>query len=60
MPTSSPVFPSLSRIRQVSAKIALEAAAIAYERGLADRERPENILEHIRDYMVQPVYPRSA
>ncbi|MDJ0758422.1 MAG: NAD-dependent malic enzyme [Woeseiaceae bacterium] len=54
------LFPSLSRIREVSAHIALEVAGIAYDRGLTDRERPENILEDIRDYMFRPIYPHYA
>ncbi len=54
------LFPSLSRIREVSAHIALEVAGIAYDRGLTDRERPKNILEDIRSYMFKPVYPHYA
>ena len=54
------LFPALSRIRQVSKKIALEVAGIAYDHGLADRERPDNIPEDIRAYMFQPVYPHYA
>ena len=54
------LFPSLSRIRDVSAHIALEVAGIAYDRGLADKERPKNILEDIRAYMFRPVYPHYA
>jgi malate dehydrogenase (oxaloacetate-decarboxylating)(NADP+) len=54
------VFPSLSHIREVSTRIAVEVATIAYDRGLADRERPADVLDDIRAYMFQPVYPHHA
>jgi len=54
------IFPSLSRIRQVSAGIAYEVARIAFDRGLADREEPEDILAEIHRHMYQPVYPDYA
>ncbi|MDJ0916581.1 MAG: NAD-dependent malic enzyme [Woeseiaceae bacterium] len=54
------LFPSLSRIREVSARIAAEVAGIAYDRGLTDRERPADILEDIREHMFRPVYPHYA
>jgi malate dehydrogenase (oxaloacetate-decarboxylating)(NADP+) len=54
------VYPSLSRIREVSALIAAEVAAIAYDQGLAGREAPEDILEDTRAQMFDPVYPHYA
>jgi malate dehydrogenase (oxaloacetate-decarboxylating)(NADP+) len=54
------VYPSLSRIRKVSAHIALEVAKIAWSEGLADREEPEDIMADIREHMYQPVYPHYA
>jgi malate dehydrogenase (oxaloacetate-decarboxylating)(NADP+) len=54
------LFPSLARIRQVSARIAERVAGIAYDRGLADSERPDDIPGAIREYMFQPVYPHYA
>ena len=51
------LFPSLSRIREVSAHIALEVASIAYDRGLTDRERPDNVLDDVYSHMFKPVYP---
>lgn len=51
------VYPSLSRVREVSALIAAEVAAIAYDQGLAQREAPDDILSDIREHMFQPVYP---
>ena len=54
------IYPSLSRIREVSALIAREVAAIAYRRGLTDREEPDDILADIHAQMFQPVYPHYA
>ena len=54
------IYPSLSRIREVSALIAREVAAIVYRRGLTDREEPDNILADIHEQMFQPVYPHYA
>jgi malate dehydrogenase (oxaloacetate-decarboxylating)(NADP+) len=50
------IFPHLSRIREVSAKIAAAVAELAYEHGLATEERPENLLQHIHSIMFEPVY----
>lgn len=54
------IYPPLSRIREVSAKIAYEVAMIAFEKGLADREMPEDLMGEIRATMYQPVYPHYA
>ena len=54
------VYPSLSRIREVSALIAFEVASIAYDQGLAQRETPADILADIRQQMFQPLYPHYA
>jgi malate dehydrogenase (oxaloacetate-decarboxylating)(NADP+) len=54
------VYPPLSSIRKVSALIARDVAKIAYDRGLTDREEPEDILADIRAYMYRPVYPHYA
>jgi malate dehydrogenase (oxaloacetate-decarboxylating)(NADP+) len=54
------VYPSLSRIREVSALIATEVATIAYREGLASGEPPEDLLAHIREQMFQPLYPHYA
>ena len=50
------IFPSLSRIREVSATIAVAVAELAYDNGLAREERPENLLEHVTNMMFEPVY----
>jgi malate dehydrogenase (oxaloacetate-decarboxylating)(NADP+) len=54
------IYPSLNRIRQVSALIARDVAKIAYDEGLTDKEEPDDILADIHDYMYQPVYPHYA
>ena len=54
------LFPSLARIRDVSAHIALEVAGVAYDRELAGKPRPKNILEDIHEYIFKPVYPHYA
>jgi malate dehydrogenase (oxaloacetate-decarboxylating)(NADP+) len=51
------IYPPLSRVREVSAKIAYEVAMIAFNSGLSDREMPEDLMAEIRGYMYQPVYP---
>ena len=54
------IYPPLSRIREVSAKIAYEVATIAFEKGLADREMPEDLMAEIHAHMYQPIYPHYA
>jgi malate dehydrogenase (oxaloacetate-decarboxylating)(NADP+) len=58
--TRGRVYPPLSHIRSVSAKIAYDVAKLAYDKGLTDREEPEDIMAEIHDYMYQPVYPHYA
>jgi malic enzyme len=40
----------------VSARIAEAVAETAFSKGLARRERPENLLDAIRSEMFEPVY----
>ena len=54
------VYPSLQRIRQVSSLIARDVAQIAYDKGLAGKDEPEDLMAEIRDYMYQPIYPHYA
>jgi malate dehydrogenase (oxaloacetate-decarboxylating)(NADP+) len=54
------VYPPLSRIREVSAKIAYEVARIAFDTGLAQCEEPEDLMADIRSRMYQPIYPHYA
>ena len=51
------VYPKLTSIRQVSAKIAADVAAMAYDRGYTDKPRPDDILADVHDHMYHPVYP---
>ncbi len=50
------VYPSLTKIREVSLKIATAVAEAAYRDGLAGRARPADITEDIRSRMFNPVY----
>lgn len=52
------VYPPLTRIREVSAVIAAATAEVAYERGLAGKPKPENILSYMRSQMYDPSYPK--
>ena len=54
------IYPSLQRIREVSALIARDVAKLAYDKGLTDKVEPEDILAEIREYMYQPVYRHFA
>jgi malate dehydrogenase (oxaloacetate-decarboxylating)(NADP+) len=54
------VFPSLTRIRHVSAVIAAEVAEVAFNRGLAGRPKPDNLLTYIKSQMYEPKYERYA
>ena len=54
------VYPPLSRIRSVSAKIAYDVAKMVYDQGLTDKEEPDDIKAEIHDYMYHPVYPHYA
>ncbi|MGD8320017.1 MAG: NAD-dependent malic enzyme [Gemmatimonadota bacterium] len=51
------IYPSLSRIREVSAYIAEAVASVAFERGLARAERPEDLGTAVREAMFHPEYP---
>ncbi len=54
------VYPSLTRIREVSLTIATEVAQVAYERGLARAPRPDDLREHVRGLMFEPSYTPYA
>jgi malate dehydrogenase (oxaloacetate-decarboxylating)(NADP+) len=54
------VYPKLSHIRHVSAKIAADVATMAYDKGYTDRPRPDDILKDVQDYMYHPIYPHYA
>ena len=50
------IYPTLSRIREVSAAIATAVAGIAYERGLATEPRPDDLPGYVRAFMYNPTY----
>jgi malate dehydrogenase (oxaloacetate-decarboxylating)(NADP+) len=50
------VFPPLTRVREVSAKIAAAVAEVAYRRGLATKPQPEDIPGYIKSLMYEPEY----
>ena len=54
------IYPALSRIRGVSALIARDVARMVYDQGLTGKERADDILASIHEYMYQPVYPHYA
>lgn len=54
------LYPSLARIREVSARIAYDVAKMAYDNQLTDKEEPEDLLADIHQHMYQPVYPHYA
>ena len=54
------VYPSLGKVRDVSARIAADVATLAWDEGLATVERPVDVLAAVRDYMYRPVYPHYA
>jgi malate dehydrogenase (oxaloacetate-decarboxylating)(NADP+) len=50
------IYPPLTRIRDVSAAIAVAVAEVAYNRGLATKPRPEDMLAYIKSQMYAPKY----
>ncbi|MFO1312895.1 MAG: NAD-dependent malic enzyme [Burkholderiales bacterium] len=50
------LYPSLSRVREVSAHIATAVVRIAVDRGLAGIEAPADVLAHVRGQMYEPQY----
>ena len=50
------LYPSLPRIREVSAQIGAAVADVAYQRGLADGSPPNDTIAFIRSQMYDPNY----
>jgi malate dehydrogenase (oxaloacetate-decarboxylating)(NADP+) len=50
------LYPPLGGVQEVSARIAMEVATIAYRDGLADRDRPADLAQAIRAEMYDPAY----
>jgi malate dehydrogenase (oxaloacetate-decarboxylating)(NADP+) len=51
------LFPPLSNTREVSARIAVAVAEVAFERGLASKSRPEDMLALVKAHVYDPRYP---
>jgi malate dehydrogenase (oxaloacetate-decarboxylating)(NADP+) len=50
------IYPPLSKIREVSAKIATAVAAVAYQQGLATVPKPEDLPAMVLAQMYEPDY----
>jgi malate dehydrogenase (oxaloacetate-decarboxylating)(NADP+) len=50
------LYPALPRIREVSAHIAAAVAEVAYKRGLAAGQAPNNLLGYVQSQMYDPRY----
>lgn len=50
------IYPALTRMQEVSAVIARAVAEVAYNRGLARKSRPQDLLAFIKSQMYNPVY----
>ncbi len=54
------IYPAFSKVREVSAKIAVAVAEVAYARGLAQAPRPDDLEAHVRSLMFEPEYESYA
>jgi malate dehydrogenase (oxaloacetate-decarboxylating)(NADP+) len=54
------LYPALPRIREVSAHIAAEVARVAYQRGLAPGNAPDDLLSYVKSQMYEPRYGSYA
>jgi malate dehydrogenase (oxaloacetate-decarboxylating)(NADP+) len=50
------LYPALPRIREVSAHIAAAVAEVAYKRGLAASQAPNDLLRYVQSQMYDPRY----
>jgi malate dehydrogenase (oxaloacetate-decarboxylating)(NADP+) len=50
------LYPSLPRIREVSAQIGAAVAAVAYQRSLASGPTPNDLVGHVQSQMYDPSY----
>jgi malate dehydrogenase (oxaloacetate-decarboxylating)(NADP+) len=53
---SGRIYPSLSRIQEVSAEIAAVVCEVAFARGLSDKPRPQDLLGYVKGQMYRPFY----
>ena len=54
------IYPALSRIREVSARIGEKVAETAFDRGLAAVARPRDLAESVRGEMYEPSYTQMV
>ena len=52
------IYPSLTKIRDVSAVIATAVAGVAYDKGFARKPKPDDLLAYIKSQMYEPKYQR--
>ena len=52
------IYPPLTKIRDVSAHIAVAVAEAAFKRGIARRPRPDDLLTSVKSQMYEPAYQR--
>lgn len=57
---SGSLYPSLTRLREVSRAIALEVARMAFDEGIATYERPADLDAWISGFVYVPEYPNFA
>ena len=50
------IYPPLEDIREASLRIALEVANYAYDYGIAQRQKPDDVEADLREKMYQPLY----
>lgn len=50
------IYPQLDEIRVASLNIAVAVAEFAFEQGLTEMEKPDDIRQYIAEYMYQPYY----
>jgi len=54
------LYPALPRIREVSAHIAAEVARVAYQRGLASGNAPDDLLNYVKSQMYEARYSNEV
>ena len=50
------IYPPLKHMRETSLSVAEAVARVAYDEGLAEEPRPDDLVEHIRKQVYVPVY----
>ncbi|MFC1489267.1 NAD-dependent malic enzyme [Thermodesulfobacteriota bacterium] len=50
------IYPPLTKIREVSARIATAVAEVAYKRDISTNPKPDDLSTHVKSLMFEPVY----